>query len=291
MKRISIVTDSSSDIPTALAEKYGIEIVPMYIGVEGNMKRDLYEITPEEVFNAMEKNKKIHTSSPSAGDYIKVFKKLTEEKKSEVVFCITLSKNLSAAFNAAKVAAGLLPGENIRVIDSRTSTICMGFMVLQAAMAIEKGLQPEEIEKLIYTLVEKNRFIAVLDSFEYVFKGGRGAFFGKILKTMLRFKPVLTIGRNGKVHLTKFVKNSENAIIEIYNQTVSHINKNNLSKIPVKLGIFYGIDSGQTKMLEKLFKENDKFLIDEIITTKITTVISAHTGPGLWGIAISPLLI
>ena len=69
MTKIGLVTDSSSDIPSGIAGRYGIEIVPMYIGFEGSLRRDLIEITPEEVYSALLEGKKVTTSSPSAGDF------------------------------------------------------------------------------------------------------------------------------------------------------------------------------------------------------------------------------
>jgi DegV family protein with EDD domain len=288
MKKIGIVTDSSSDIPLELAQLYNIEIVPMHIGFDGDFKKDLYEITPEEVYDALDRNIKVHTSAPSVGEFIGAFDKLKTSGQCDVIFCITLSSKLSAAYNSARIASMSYKDADIRLIDSRTSTICLGLIALQAAMAAKCGWDKERIEELICNLIEKNRFIAALESFEYVFKGGRTAFFGKILQKAVRFKSILTIGRNGKVHLTKFVKNSENAIREIYLQSIGYIKKHKLGGTGIKIGIFYGADIKPAKKLEQFFRQCPEIEIEQLIITKITTVISAHTGPGIWGAAISP---
>ena len=283
-KKIAIVTDSSSDIPSELVKNLAIDIVPMYIGYEGDMKKDGLEITTEEVFGALRKGIKVHTSSPSAGDFYKTFKELLTEKDFDYVICIILSSKLSGSFNAASIAKNNLGDDRIKIVDSKTSTLCLGLIVLQAARAAREGMPAVEIEEIIYSLIEKNRFIAILENFEYVLKGGRTSFFGKILNKALRFTPILTIGRNGKVHLKKFTKNLDSAFKEIYNYAVSEAKKYSSSKI----GIFYGEDPKAALKLEKLLRENREIQIDELIISKITTVISAHTGPGIWGIAISP---
>jgi DegV family protein with EDD domain len=292
--KTAIVTDSSSDIPPELAKHYGIEIIPMYIGYDGFLRKDGVDIFPEEVYAALKENKKVSTSSPSIGDFLKVFDFLLVEKDIDLVCCITLSSRLSGAFNAASVACKKfkdsrteydeIKDDRIKVFDSKTSTICLGFIVLQAAQAASRGCSFEEIEEIINSLIEKNRFFALLENFEYVFKGGRGTFFGKIINKALIFTPILTIGKTGKVHLSKFAKNKNSALEEIYKMAV----KESMSNSSSKFGIFYGEDIITAKYLEKMLKDNKDIRIDEIITTKITTVISAHTGPGIYGIAVSP---
>jgi DegV family protein with EDD domain len=282
--KIAIVTDSSSDIPLELAKKYGIEVVPMYIGYDSFLRKDGVDIFPEEVYAALKSNKKVSTSSPSIGDFFEVFNFLLEEKGFDHVCCITLSSRLSGAFNAASIAGKKFKDGRLRISDSKTSTICLGFIVLQAAQAASRGCSFEEIEEIINTLIIKNRFFALLENFEYVFKGGRGTFFSKIISKALIFTPILTIGKSGKVHLSKFAKNKNSALEEIYNMAVRASMSNNSSKF----GIFYGEDINTAKYLEKMLKDNKDIRIDEIIITKITTVISAHTGPGIYGIAVSP---
>jgi DegV family protein with EDD domain len=282
--KIAIVTDSSSDIPQELAKKYNIEIIPMYIGYDGFLRKDGVDIFPEEVYAALKENKKVGTSSPSIGDFLKVFDFLLEEKGIDLVCCITLSSRLSGAFNAASIAGKKFNNGRVKVYDSKTSTICLGFIVLQAAQAASRGCSFEEIEGIINRLTVKNRFFALLENFEYVFKGGRGTFFGKILNKALIFTPILTIGKTGKVHLSKFAKNKYSALEEICKMAV----KASISNGTSKFGIFYGEDIDTAKYLEKMLKDNKDISIDEIITTKITTVISAHTGPGIYGIAVSP---
>ena len=287
MTKIGLVTDSSSDIPSGIAERYGIEIVPMYIGFDNIFRKDLIEITPEEVYTALLEGKKVTTSTPSAGDFREAFNRLFEKQDIDIIYCITLSSKLSGAYNSANIAKNFFPPDVIKVIDSRTSTMCLGLIVMGAAKAIELGYQAADIDKLIQELVEKSVFIATLESFEYVFMGGRAVYFGKLIGKAIKFLPILNIGKNGKVRLKKFVKNKENALAEIYWQSVAAAKMNSSNWI----GIFYGLDIAPAKELERLISQNKEIKVEGIIITKITTVISAHTGPGIWGVAISPKLI
>ena len=112
--KIAIVTDSSSDIPPELAKQYGIEVIPMYVGYDGFLRKDGVDIFPEEVYSALKENKKVSTSSPSIGDFLEVFNFLLEKKDIDLVCCITLSSRLSGAFNAASVASKKLKDSRIK---------------------------------------------------------------------------------------------------------------------------------------------------------------------------------
>ena len=287
MVKIGFVTDSSSDIPIKIAKELGIEIVPLYIGIDDKIYKDIYEITPEEVYNALRKGKKVTTASPSSGDFKEVFDRMFGEKNFDHIFCIVLSSKLSGTINAAHIAKKFYSEDTISVVDSKTSTICHGFIVIQAAEAAKAGYSVEELNKLIKNLVDKNKFFAVLESFEYVFKGGRAVFFSKMIEKAIKVVPILNIGKNGKVRLKKFAKNKKSAMFELYKQALAAAKMNESNRI----GIFYGEDIRPAKELKELLKKSDEIRITDIIITKITTVISAHTGPGLWGIAISPKLI
>lgn len=290
MSKIRIVTDSTSDITARLASKLSIVIVPMYVGFDGKLFKDQIEITPEDVYAALDQNKKITTSSPSVGDYISAFTKLFKEENAEKIYCITLSARLSGSFNAARIAAGtFLPG-SVKVIDSQTSTMCLGLIAIQAAQAAKSGKYSEaEIESIINKLIERNRLIGVLENFKYLFKGGRAVFLGKFINKLIKFMPILMIGRDGIVKLKKFVKTRESALQEIYKQTVAaaKLNKDNL------ISIFYGRNEGNdfVKKLEKLIEQNPDINVSNIYFNTITTVMGAHTGPVIWGVAISPRLV
>lgn len=285
MEKIGFVTDSSSDIPAEIAARLGIKIVPLYIGIDGKAYKDQSEIMPDEVFSALKAGKKVTTAAPSPGDFQKVFKKLLEEEGADFIYCVTLSSKLSGTYNAANIAKSFFDKSKIRIIDSKTSTICLGFILMQAAEAFKSGMDNESIGMIIEELVEKNRFIALLESFEYVFKGGRAVFFGKLVEKAIKLVPILNIGKNGKVRLKKFAKNNETALNELYRQTVAIAKMNPLNLI----GIFYGSDINPALELQERIRKNGQIKFKDIIISRITTVISAHTGPGIVGLAISPV--
>jgi DegV family protein with EDD domain len=289
--KIAIVTDSSADIPEDISLKNAITIVPMYVGYDGILYKEGMEISKDKVFNALESGKKVSTSAPSVGDFITVFKELIEEKKNDVVYYIGLSSRLSGSINSAFSAAKYFDSGKIKIFDSKTSTINLGLIAMEAARAVNRGLSGKPLDAIIKRLITDSSFTALLESMKYVFKGGRAAFLGKFLSAAIIFIPILTIGDNGKVKLQKFAKNLNSAFREIF-----RIAKKDSLRFYEKgykkmhIGIFYGRDENQALKIKQMF-DGDKELSrikENIIITEITTIISAHTGPGLCGIAVCP---
>ena len=291
--KISIVTDSSADIPEEIAAKHGITIVPMYVGYDGVLYKEGKEINTDQVFGALESGKKVNTSAPSVGDFMDVFKDKLEVKKNDIVYYIGLSGALSGSINSAISAAKYFPGESVKIFDTKTSTLNLGFIAIESAKAAARGTEVEELDGLIAKLIEDSSFTALLESMEYVFKGGRAAFLGKFLSAAIIFTPVLTIDSKGKVKLQKFSRNVNTALMAIFNRAKADalmLLEKGYKKI--NLGIFFGRDEIQAENIRKMVEADSNLsaLIDNMIVTEITTVISAHTGPGICGIAVCPVI-
>ncbi len=291
--KISIVTDSSADIPERIAEENNITVVPMYVGYDGVLYKEGKEINTDQVFGALESGKKVNTSAPSVGDFMDVFKDKLEVKKNDIVYYIGLSGALSGSINSAISAAKYFPEESIKIFDTKTSTLNLGFIAIEAAKAAARGTEVKELDGFIEKLIEDSTFTALLESMEYVFKGGRAAFLGKFLSAAIIFTPVLTIDSKGKVKLQKFARNVSKALLAIFNRAKADalmLLEKGYKKM--NLGIFYGREESQAKTIREMVEGDSELsaVIDNMIVTEITTVISAHTGPGICGIAVCPVI-
>jgi len=284
MNNIAIITDSTADIPVSLAEEYGIIITPLYVGFEGKLYKEGKTITSEKVYEKLEAGVKVSTSAPPTGDFVNIFRDLIEKKGKNLIYCIHLSSKLSGTFNSANQAKKFFPQAKIKVIDSKNATISLGFIALEAARAAREGKSEEEIDSLVESLIKKSKFFATIENFDYLFKGGRAPFLGKLLSKSIIFKLIITIDKNGKVKPKKIVRNMRNVLIEFCRQAKK---ASSLAK-KVHIGIFYGSNKKIALELEKLIRGDNDIESDEIILTEITTVMSAHTGPGISGIAICP---
>jgi DegV family protein with EDD domain len=286
MERIAIVTDTTSDIPKKLVEKYKITIVPLYVGFGGKLYLEGKEITSKELYEKMLAGVRVHTSTPSVGDFVEIYRNLIEKEQKTLIYSIHLSSRLSSTFNSAEQAKKFFPKTRIKVIDSKTAAINLGFIVLEAARAASRGESEEVIDSIIDYLKRKNKMFATFENFEYLFRGGRAPFLGKFLARSMILKPIVTIGSDGKVKLKKFVRNKRNSIIELYKQ----IRKDPFSTGEKKIGIFYGSDLNTALELKKMIKGDKKIKVEELILTEVTTIMSAHTGPGIWGVSSCPVI-
>ncbi len=286
MEKIAVVTDTTSDIPEQLVRKYDIKVVPLYIGFGGKLYLEGKEITSSEVYQKLRSGVKVYTSTPSVGDFMEVYRELIEKEKKTLIYSVHVSSRLSATSNSAKQAEKFFQKARIKIIDSRTAAVGLGFIVLEVARAVERGESEETIDNIIDFMVKRNRMFATFDNFEYLFRGGRAPFLGKFLSMSIKLKPIITIGSNGKVKLKKFVKNKKNSIIELYKQ----IRKDSFSSMKKKIGIFYGSDINPALEIRKMIKGDRRIKIDELFLTEITAIMSAHTGPGIWGVASCPVV-
>ncbi|MFO7928414.1 MAG: DegV family protein [Candidatus Humimicrobiaceae bacterium] len=284
MDNIAIVTDSSSDIPKELVEKYGIKIIPMYINFGDHNYKEGEEITVEKVFGALKSGLKVRTSCPSVGDFVKLFEEIFKDKKYDKIYYIGLGSKLSSSINSANIAKSYFPEGRVKIIDSNNTTISLGLIIIEFSKLLKKGVRGKELDNYLNFLIKKYTFFAAIENFEYVFKSGRTPFLANFLSKAIIFKPVVSINSKGRIYLKKFVKNKNNSILELFKQSKSKMNYNHEWNV----GIFYGQDKQPANKLVDLFKNDKNIKVNQLLVTKITTIISAHTGPGVWGVAFGP---
>ncbi len=139
MSRVAIITDTDSSLPEELAQKNDIVQVPIIIQFGEESFRDGYDISNEEVFARIDREKKLPTTAaPSPGQFMEAFTKAFDSG-ADSVLCFNISSEMSATYAAARQAAELMPGKRIEVIDTRSLAMGQGFMVLAAAEVIARG--------------------------------------------------------------------------------------------------------------------------------------------------------
>lgn len=143
MARIAVVTDSVACLPPELVEAYGIRIVPVRIILGERIFRDGIDVTAEEVYAWQRAGIMPTSSQPSVGDFLETYRELA--RQAEGIVSIHVSAAMTGTYNAALLAAQMVPEVPIRVIDSQAATMAQGFLVLEAAWAAERGASLDEI--------------------------------------------------------------------------------------------------------------------------------------------------
>ena len=272
---MKIVTDSTADLPKELVEQYDIEIVPLTVRLGDKTFRDYFDLSPTEFYQMLGKTEDFPTTSqPSAEEFLRTYEKLGSEEK---ILSIHISTELSATCQSASLALQQLPEWDVTVIDSRSTSVGLGLMVLEAAKAAKAGADAEEVAKLLERLKSEMKVYFSVDSLDYLQKGGRIGKAQAFVGTMLKIKPLLAL-EDGMVVPVERIRGSSKLIRRMVELVKDDAGKDKI----VKAGFVWGESEEQiTKLIAQL---GDSVQLEELCRNNIGTVITSHAGPTTFGV-------
>lgn len=201
---IRIVTDTTSDLSPEIARQWGITIVPTYVNFtsdDGTIEtlKDGVDVSLDGFYERLVSSETLPTTSqPTPGDFTEVYESLIQNPE-DMIISIHLSSKLSGTYNSAMQAKRNLKNPaQVEVIDSKTVAMGLGLVVLAAARALKEGAELGEIMSEIEAAVPQIRVFFLLDTLEYLVKGGRISKTQAFLGKMLNLKPILAV-QDGEV--------------------------------------------------------------------------------------------
>lgn len=280
MRQVAIVTDSTACLTPELAREHGIEIVPTEMLFEGRVYRDGVD-PPGDFYRQLRKAHTLpKTSAPPPGLFLEAYRRASERAKS--VLCITLPANLSSTHQSAQQAALLakdeLPGVAIRCVAAPAVAAGQGLVALEAARAAQAGMTIDEVAKLVVEMAPQVHFFAVLDTLEYLAKGGHVPRAAAWLGDFVGVKPILTAA-HGKVERLSQAQSKRSAV----NKMLRMMQERNPGKLPIRALVMHA-DAPQ-EAEEFLAQIQAKFPCESVQVTQFTPVMGAHSGPGVVGVA------
>jgi len=278
MSAIRVVTDSTADLPMVLVEEYNIAVVPLRVHFKDETYRDGIDLTPSQFIRKIKESEVLPTTSqPTPLEFVKTYEDLAAQGVKEII-SIHLSSKMSGTYQSALIAKSMVSNKvQIEVIDSQLASMLIGLIVLEAAKAVQQGKTMEEITLLIDKLTKKMQSFFVVDTLEYLQKGGRIGKASSLLGTLLNIKPILNVS-NGEVHAYEKVRGKGKAIDRIVEIARTKIPEN--GKIQCAIVHSDALDSA-LKLREKVIKELN---CSEIIISELGAVIATHTGPGTFAL-------
>lgn len=270
---VAIITDSSSDVPKDICEKYNISVVPLYIifGKE-TYRDDGVQLPIEKFYEKIRTSTAMPTTSqPTAIDFLETYKKLL--KNHDSIINILISKKMSGTITSAELAAKELPGADITIIDSEKVHMPCGFLAIKAAKSASNGATKEEILKTVLEFKEKVKVLFIPSTLEYLKRGGRIGRAKSLLASLLELKPILTL-HDGEVSPYKNTRRWEHGKQEIINIMETII------KNPANLHVFVGDSDIKSEGDEFAVKIKEKFNPIELIRGSIGCIVGSHLGPG-----------
>jgi len=277
MSKVAIVTDSSSYIPQELIEKHQIHVVPLVVIWGEETYNDGVDILPEEFYTRLGNTDVMpSTSQPTIPLFKEVFQDLHEQGYE--ILAVLISDKLSGTISSATQARKLLPEATIEIIDSESIAMALGFQVLSAARAAQNGASLEECKQIAENSQEHTGVIFVLDTLEFLHRGGRIGGAKRFLGTMLNMKPVLAI-ENGQVVSIDQVRTQKKALARL----IDIIEERSQGYSKVHLATLH---ANNHKTAEIILKEaQGRLNTVESAFSELSPAIGTHAGPGAVGLA------
>jgi DegV family protein with EDD domain len=277
MSVTKLLADSTSDLSGELIKKYDIGIIPLYVNFGTQSFRDGIDISPRELYARVEKNGSLpSTSAPTPQDYKSVFEKFVKQNM-DVIY-ISLSSKISSSFQNACSAANYFPPGQVKVIDSFNLSTGIGLLVMTAADCLQKGLDSTATAAEVQKMIGKVETSFILDTVEYLHKGGRCSGLQMFFSSMLKIHPVIKVA-DGSIHLAAKVRGGRQQVLEYLLKTAT----DSYAKIDPRRVFVTHSECEQDALW---LKENLSKLegLKEIIVTEASCVISTHCGPKTVGI-------
>lgn len=270
---IQIVTDSCADLSESLINKYKIKIVPLEVFCNNQSFQD-GTLTLQELFASVDQTGVLpKTSAPSIADFMETFS-LTDQS-----IYIGISTELSATQSNSQLAAQQLPSKEIYTIDSRNLSTGIGLLVLKAAELRDAGWQPADIAEEIRQTTARVRTSFVIDTMDYLYKGGRCTPLQAVFGSMLKIRPVIEVRPDGTLGVKDKIRGRRqkalNAMIDDFKSQLNNLD-------PHRVFVTHtGCDADAAYLVEELRKLAP---IEDICVTYAGATVASHCGPNTIGI-------
>jgi len=277
MAEVAIITDSTAYIPQGLVERYHIRVVPQVLIWGEESFLDGVDIQPAEFYARLSTSKTIPTTSQATvASFHSIFEPLAEKGVPMVV--ILISDELSGTLQSAHQAKEMFPQATIEVIDSRSTSMELGFHVLAAARAAEAGESLEEVVRIAREAQNHTGVFFVVDTLEFLHRGGRIGGASRLVGTALKIKPLLHL-KDGRVEPFEKVRTKKKALARLLDVIGERVD----GKPNVRLAGLHAV--AESEVVSLLEEAKRRFNPVETILSEVSPVVGTHVGPGTVGLA------
>ncbi len=279
MTKFAIVTDSTAYIPAELCNGYQVHSVPLQVIWGEENYRDGIDITPLEFYTRLQTAKIMpSTSQPSPAAFQQVYQTLLNQDYD--IISIHISQKLSGTLDSAYQARDMIGSDRITIIDSKATSMALGFPALALARAAKKGAGLEELRQLAEKSVENSGVMFVVSTLEFLRRGGRIGNAQAFLGTALGLKPLLEL-RDGVIEPIEKIRTMGKAtdrMLDLLEQRIG-------DRRPIHLATLHANAPVEAeKLLEKACQRFNPGDIKEAFSTSVSPTIGTHAGPGTVGI-------
>lgn len=274
---VRIIADTTSSIPLEVAGQFGIDFLPQIIIFGNESYRDDTEIDTATFLAKLKASTALpKTAAPPPALYGPIYQKIADAGDSAIVICP--SADLSGTVRSATVASQDFPHTDIRVIDSRTIGSGLGSIIFQAAKWAGEGLSADEIVARVEELRLRERSLYLVDTLEYLYKGGRIGGASMLFGSILQVKPILTL-KDGRTEPVESQRTKKRALARVKELVLSECPRSPESRITV----MYGDGKEEATAFAEDLKRELGFA--EIPMFLLPSSFLVHAGPGTMGVS------
>ena len=279
MNKVAVVTDSTSYIPKDYCQKYNITLLPQVLIWGEQTFADGIDIQPDEFYRRLSTAKVMPTTSQVPVPQMeKAFSSLLEQGYD--VLGIFISSKLSGTLQSAIQGREMLASgkDKVEIVDSETTAMAMGFQALAAARAAANGASLAECRFIAEQARTRTGVYFVVDTLEFLHRGGRIGGAARLIGTALGLKPILAV-QGGKVEPVERIRTKGKAMDRLV-EIIAELCK---GKGAVQLATLHANAYDDAKTV--LDKASAALDVTEKLFTEVSPVVGAHTGPGTVGLA------
>lgn len=275
--KVRVVTDSTADLPPGLAQELGITVVPLYVHFGTEVFRDGIDLGADEFYRRLASSPTLPTTSaPSPGDFAQTYDRLARE--ADAIVSIHISSKLSATHGSALLGEEQHQSQacRIEVIDSLQVSMALGLLAIEAARMAQKGTAIDEILSWLRRALPHTHLFGLLDTLEYLHKGGRIGRAQAFLGSLLHVKPIIEV-REGQVFPLERARSRSKGIERLIEQAASF-------KGIEALSVIHSTGAGEAEALRQ--RLGHLFPPEKAHLARFGPVLGTYVGPGTLAIAL-----
>jgi len=278
MKKIAFITDSTAYLSPAFVKENEITVIPLNLHWDDTNYRDSVNITPSKFYEMLAKSKTIPTTSqPTYGEFEVIIKELSQTN--EAIIAVLISSGISGTVDSALMAQKHLSDIALEVVDSKTTSAGLALLVKALVSARSKGANSVEIVALANKIIDNMGIFFMVDTMEYLYKGGRIGGASRFLGSALDIKPILFLTKEGKIDALEKVRTKKKAVQRLMDLAVEKA-----AGKKAHVGVIHAQVPDDAEQVKQALTQRMDCV--EIEVYELSPVIGTHVGPGTLGIAV-----